>query len=277
MIDKKGEITMHKQLEIISKLENELTRVTALEQKLAEDLASLPEGFLMKRHDGRVFHVIKSNGEKEINQLNNKDAHDIQLFSELKYKRYIKAALPVLRDWIKNIESFLQKVTVYNPLEIQDNLKSQYHGLEGLPIFLAGDINPESWGKQKSPPMYEDGLIHPSQKGLMTRSKSEAQIASAYETQKWKFIYEPVIKLADGRILRPDFAVLHPKKRKVIYHEHLGMMDDPEYAMKAIKKLNDYASVGIVLGDNLVVTAESKVQPLTFQDIDELIRKIESM
>lgn len=268
---------MHIQLEIITTLKNELSRVTTLEQQMAKDLEKLPEGFLMKRNDGRVFHVIKANGEKEIRQLNNKDSDDIKLFGELKYKRYIKAALPVLKDWIKYIKSFIQNVIVYDPLKIQEKLKIQYHGLNGMPIFLEGDINPENWESNSSPPMYEEGLIHPSQKGMMTRSKSEAQIVSSYESQGWKFMYEPVVKLPDGRILRPDFAVLHPIKRKVIYHEHLGMMDDPDYAMKAIQKLNDYASVGIVLGDNLVLTAETKGQPLTFQGINEVIKRIKEM
>ena len=208
---------MHIQLEIITTLKNELSRVTTLEQQMAKDLEKLPEGFLMKRNDGRVFHVIKANGEKEIRQLNNKDSDDIKLFGELKYKRYIKAALPVLKDWIKYIKSFIQNVIVYDPLKIQEKLKIQYHGLNGMPIFLEGDINPENWESNSSPPMYEEGLIHPSQKGMMTRSKSEAQIASSYESQGWKFMYEPVVKLPDGRILRPDFAVLHPIKRKVIY------------------------------------------------------------
>lgn len=268
---------MHRQLELIENIKREFYRITKLEQQMTADLKNIPEGFLMKRKDGRIFHVIKKNGEKEIIRLNLDDEGDVLLFHKLKYKKYIKEALPVLNEWIKQLKNILRKVSVYDPLRIEERLKDQYHGLSGLPIFLEGDINPETWGNKNGSPMYKEGLIHPSENGLMTRSKSEAQIASKYERLGWKMVYEPVIRLPDGRVLRPDFAVLHPIKRKVIYHEHLGMMDDPEYAMNAIKKLDDYASIGIVLGENLVVTTETKNQPLTFQAINEVIKKIESM
>lgn len=231
----------------------------------------------MRRKDGRLFKVTEDKGKIKQVKLDTNNLEDQKTIARLKYKRHIKAAVPILSEWIKHIKSLLDHVSVYDPVRIEKQLKEQYHGLEDLPVFLEGDINPETWGNSSSPPMYEEGLIHPSQNGLMTRSKSEAQIASAYELQGWKFMYEPVVKLVDGRVLRPDFAVLHPRKRKVVYHEHLGMMDDPDYAMKAIRKLNDYGDAGIVLGDNLVVTAETKNHPLTFQDINELIGKIKNM
>jgi len=268
---------MNMQIELIRDLEKTLKRMERLKQQMLNDVNEIEDGRLMKRKDGRVFKVVEDNGKIKQIKLDKNNQKDQKTIAGLKYKRHIKTAVPILSEWVKYIKLLLKHVSVYDPLKLQEQFKEQYRGLDGLPVFLEGDINPETWGNSSSPPMYEDGLIHPSQKGLMTRSKSEAQIASAYEMQDWKFIYEPVVRLQDGRVLRPDFAVLHPAKRKVIYHEHLGMMDEPDYAMKAIKKLNDYADAGIILGKNLVVTAETRNQPLTFQSINELVKKIEQM
>ncbi len=268
---------MDKQLKLIKDLKNELRRMKKLKNSMVTDMKIVPEGTLMKRSDGRLFHVSNKNKKKEQIRLNEDDQNDKTLINLLKYKRYIKEALPILNVWIKHIEEMLNNICIYDPLEIQNKLKKQYHGLEGIPVFLDGDINPYEYQSGEYKKMYGEGLIYPSEKGLMTRSKSESQIASKYEDTGWQFEYEPEIELQDGTVLRPDFKVLHPYKRKWIYHEHFGMMDKPEYAMKALKKLEEYEKVGIRLGDNLVITAETRNEPLTFQKINETISKIKSM
>ena len=48
-------------------------------------------------------------------------------------------------------------------------------------------------------------------------------------------------------------------------------MDDPAYAGKALSKLDMYSKYGYFLGDNLIMTWETKAQPLTFKQINDQI------
>lgn len=268
---------MHKQLKLIDDLKAELARIDQLRNRLENDLRNVPKGSLMRRRNGKLYYVISEKGVKKQCALNIEKQQDREMINKLKYKKYIKEALPILDDWCMAIKCMLRKVEVYDPVQIEKQLKIQYKGLKDMNVFLEGDVNPDEWEMKEHPGMYDDGKIYPSEGGLMTRSKSEAMIASKYEKMGWMFEYEPVLITGEGKTLRPDFKIIHPVKRKIIYHEHFGLMDDPEYTLKTVKKLEDYADMGISLGDNLVITTETKRQPLTYKTIDETIRKIQKM
>ena len=55
----------------------------------------------------------------------------------------------------------------------------------------------------------------------------------------------------------PDFTILRKRDGKEVYWEHDGRMDDPKYAEKAIRKINNYISNGLFPGDRLIVSFES--------------------
>ena len=56
--------------------------------------------------------------------------------------------------------------------------------------------------------------------------------------------------------------LLNVRTRKEYFLEHLGQMDNPEYAANAITRLEEMAKCGIVLGKNLLLTAETSKHPL---------------
>ena len=88
--------------------------------------------------------------------------------------------------------------------------------------------------------------------------------------------YEPEMALGNKTIY-PDFAILLPKCRRIVYYEHFGMIDDPEYAYRAFMKMKTYAENGIMLGFNLVITFETKDRPLSVVDIDGVIAQLIEM
>lgn len=266
---------MYRQLVIRKLLRDELKRLIKLERTMQLDRKWLPDGSLVKRED-RIYRVVRHEGKQLQLRINENTADGKKLIHELKHRRYVKAAIPVLKEQIQLLTKYLRKSDVYDPVKIQESLGEQYQGMEGLPIFLEGDVDPESWRLQKAETMYENGLIHLSEGGLKTRSKAESMIATCLEKSGLKFHYEPRVDLKDG-IARPDFEVMLEQKRKIVYWEHLGKIEDPEYVMKNLKKLQDYAENGIYLGINLVITYETKEEPLTFITINEVIRKIKSM
>ena len=55
----------------------------------------------------------------------------------------------------------------------------------------------------------------------------------------------------------PDYTILRVRDWKVLYWEHLGMMDVPEYRIDNKKKIEEYEKVGIVPWDNLILTYDT--------------------
>lgn len=74
-------------------------------------------------------------------------------------------------------------------------------------------------------------------------------------------------------VVHPDFTILRMSDRREIYYEHLGRMDDEDYANKNTRKINNYNKNGLVLGDNLFVTMETKRNPLDVRVLDNLIQR----
>ena len=75
------------------------------------------------------------------------------------------------------------------------------------------------------------------------------------------------------KIIHPDFTILRISDRKILYHEHCGRMDDPDYAEEMVKRINEYNREGIILGDRLFLSFETSDTPLDSRVIDNLINK----
>ncbi len=109
--------------------------------------------------------------------------------------------------------------------------------------------------------------------GIRVRSKSEVIIADLLDRNNLPYRYECPLFLDDGRLIYPDFTILNVRLRKEILWEHLGMMDDPEYAETAVRKLNSLAHSGYLPGDNLILTFETRTAPLNTTLLKKLIRR----
>jgi hypothetical protein len=108
-------------------------------------------------------------------------------------------------------------------------------------------------------------------RGERVRSKSELIIANLLSKEGIPYKYECPLRLKGFGTVHPDFTALRRKARKEIYWEHLGMMDDPEYAEKAVRKISAYGANGFFPGDRLILTAETKSTPLNVRLIRDLI------
>jgi hypothetical protein len=107
------------------------------------------------------------------------------------------------------------------------------------------------------------GLIHRTSKGIAVRSKSEIVIADALANAGVSFAYEKPLTLG-GATRYPDFTIDDEVSGRVIYWEHLGMLDKEDYKKSWEQKLAWYRAHGIVPaaegeGPNgiLVTTSES--------------------
>lgn len=98
---------------------------------------------------------------------------------------------------------------------------------------------------EPSRPRYlESGLVHRTERGELVRSKSELLITSVLHARDVKYTYEEPLTIQGWRCL-PDFTI-HDENRGIrFYWEHLGLLDDPRYAMRWEAKLAAYRCAGI--------------------------------
>lgn len=123
----------------------------------------------------------------------------------------------------------------------------------------------------------ENNLNMDTPRGEKVRSKSEVIIADTLFRLGIPYRYEFPLELIreDGSktTLHPDFLCLNVRTRKELYWEHFGMMDDPDYLKKTINKMSLYIQHGIFPGKNLIITMETKDNPLNIRDLEKVIKE----
>ena len=65
----------------------------------------------------------------------------------------------------------------------------------------------------------------------------------------------------------PDFTVLNIRTGKITFWEHAGKMDDSYYANDFVPKINLYQANAIMPGKNLLITFETRENPLSMQNV----------
>ena len=120
---------------------------------------------------------------------------------------------------------------------------------------------------------YEGTAEIVTEKGERVRSKSEKILADYFYRNNILYQYENPLYLKGYGTVYPDFTFLSKKTRKEIYWEHEGMMDKPEYAKSAVKKIESYQRNGIHLGERLILTFETELTVLNSQIVEELVEK----
>ncbi len=271
--------------EIKNKFEERKKLLIKLKEEKETSLKDSPEGSLkirMNRGKVRYFHfmgnssdvkndsrISKTGACERYLSLKEKDfisalaqkAYDTKILNcieqELKaIERYVNTCPKVMpEDWYKELHSERQKMIVPIAPDWErlraDWLSLQYEG-KGF--------------DERIPEIYTD-------KGERVRSKSELLIANELYRADVAYRYEYPVYIKGFGTIYPDFMILSKKKQKEICWEHFGRMDDPEYAQKAIQKIAAYEENGYVIGENLVVTFETKQTILTTRKIQTVIER----
>ncbi len=106
-------------------------------------------------------------------------------------------------------------------------------------------------------------------RGEYVRSKSEKIIADYFYNNNIPYQYEPKFEIGDYKDVFPDFAILNVRERRTVYWEHLGRCGEAGYAIKNFNKIMDYEEQGLILGDNLIITVETRERPLNVKIVEE--------
>lgn len=112
-----------------------------------------------------------------------------------------------------------------------------------------------------------------TERGERVRSKSEKLIADKLYKMNIPYRYEYPIKLGKVGTIYPDFLLLNVAQRREYILEHFGMMDNPEYAEKAVRKIRTYEKNGIFQGDRLLLTYETSQTPIDMRAVEELLER----
>jgi hypothetical protein len=107
----------------------------------------------------------------------------------------------------------------------------------------AVSIDPDHSGQQQR---FDGHVMHVTDSGVVVQSKNEVIVAEILDKiAPGRWAYETPLKGADGRTLHPDFTIQRPDGSVVLW-EHLGRMDDIDYARKWSLKLDWYTANGFL-------------------------------
>ncbi|MBQ8233753.1 MAG: hypothetical protein IJZ34_17805 [Lachnospiraceae bacterium] len=225
-------------------------------------IVTAPKGTLrISGHDDKVQYYQR-NDPKDINGAYIR-GKDIQLARGLAQKDYDQKVLRSTEQELSAINKYFSNYPVTCAEQIYEKLHKERRKLIE-PIIEPEEQYVDKWeavsyqGKGFS----EDTPEFFTAKGERVRSKSEWIIADLLMKEAIPYRYEYPIQLKGMGAIYPDFTVLNVKKRKEMHWEHFGMMDDPSYVEKALQKIALYEQNGIFPGENLILTYETKKNPM---------------
>ncbi|MCQ2492736.1 MAG: ATPase [Lachnospiraceae bacterium] len=233
-------------------------------QNLKQQLDPLPEGNLIctsngkydKWYDGRCY-IPKS--EKNYAE-------------KLALRKLLEAKIDDLSREKEALEAYLKK---HQHGKSKEEIILSRNGVRRLLVdqWTQKDEYVDYWSKKAYPKnqRYPEHLKCKTITGDYVRSKSEAIIYNQLIRHKIPFRYECRLQLGN-QYWYPDFTILHPMTKELIYWEHFGLMDKDAYRKNALHKLNVYAENGIIEHVNLITTCETENHPLDSARVENEIK-----
>ena len=258
---------------IIKEMRVRLNQLDGWKQVCLSELENAPQGVLRAFRQGESLLLynrtdpLKPNGDYI--PVENRD-----LAAELAQKEYHQKMLKAIQREEKVISDYLRNYPKVSPEDVMSKVAEPKRGLI-RPFHLSEEEFVERWKSVEyiSNPFYESRENLLTEQGEIVKSKSELIIANLLFQAGVPYRYEFPLSLGRQGTVYPDFMILNKRLRKEILWEHLGMMDIPEYAEKAVRKITAYEENGYFPGENLILTMETRGQPLDVRLVKKLIRK----
>ncbi len=253
-------------------LEERMNYLQKIKDEKERDLKKAPEGRLrISKERTRVQYYLCGDGRtKNGTYLSKNRKEQIQHLAQKEYDQKVLYAIEKEQSMIRLfLDSYPEKAAE----EIYETMTDLKQDLI-IPIWETNDMFVNQWNSEEyegkafsddSPSLY-------SERGERVRSKTEVMIADRLYKEGVPYHYEYPVYLDGMGIVYPDFTILNVRLRKKLLWEHFGMMDNPEYAANAIRKLIVYQENGIFPGDSLIMTWETQMIPLDPRHISKLIR-----
>lgn len=232
--------------------------------------------------DGHLYISCRSKGCDYYHVHYSESSHGIyipkqnlSLAKALATKDYAANFLRCATRELKLVERYLRELEKACPEKIYARMCNARQALVS-PILLPEDILATLWEQQqfKQSDYMPEKKIYLTRKGDMVRSKSEVLFADQYLDLGIPYRYEQVLLLDDGKTVAPDFTIWDKKRKRVVYHEHFGYMDDADYRRKTLIKIDEYRRNGIYTGKNLITTFEGDGAVLNMIEIRKMMEEL---
>ena len=235
-------------------------------------LQKAPEGWLRTCKHREGWQYYYRNNPKDSNGCYIKE-QDMKFAKCLAQRDYDRKLVNTAEQEIKAIDKYFQVM----PKTIAEDIYPTLHPARQsiiTPIRETDEAYIQKWEsvKYSGKEFSEDAPELYTLRGERVRSKSEMLIADMLSQEGIPYRYEYPLYIKGFGKVYPDFTILNINTRKEVLWEHFGMMDDPEYVEKSIKKIAMYERQGIFLGEGLIVTFESKNLPLNSKMVDCTIK-----
>lgn len=242
-----------------------ISTIKSLEKKID----SYPEGKINIRPNksGYSYFWHRGNTYRYLNKS------DTELIKQLIQKDLIADAISKAKT-----EEFIlhELMSKYPTVAIEDlyGLLPEKRKKYASPIFLNNVEYAKHWLSLPFAPKSfgKDGPEYYTIKGERVRSKSEVIIADRLFSKGIPYKYECPLKVGK-EIIHPDFTILRHSDRKIVFHEHCGMMGDKQYGEDMVDRVNKYGKAGIFVGDRLFFTFESSDHPFDISWLDDFIER----
>lgn len=255
---------------------NELERLQAIlkerEKDLTREMQHLPEGSLYVRIDGdKYFYYqrfpVGGNRKKERRYGITGDSEKIFALAR---KNYVEKALRIIRKDIEVFESLVGEYVSCDEASVMKGFIERYPQLaEGV---FCRHKEMDEWAKEHKPDesFFESDLRSVSLKGVKMRSAGEIYITSRLEHFGIPHRYEAKTGIPDLGYW-PDFTIMRPRDRKIVFWEHFGKVNDMDYVRDNIEKVTNYIEYGITPWDNLILTYNNRDGGFNAKIIDAMI------
>lgn len=227
----------------------------SLLSRLNEEIQTIGGGTLnVTSKAGKRYYIEYKNGRQKGISRN------LGLVYELARKEYLVKRAAVIEKELKILAKNELQIELCEITEakLEETMAEKYSSLDFERIIYS-EIEQDWYRNRKSQnPYMRENLIYATESGNLMRSKSERFIGDFLEKKRMMYRYEPKISI-EGRDIYPDFMVLKPNGEIVIW-EHLGLMNNAEYADRMMRKLQDYRRNGFVQHRNLICTYEEDLR-----------------
>ncbi|GEM_PF-3516218 len=249
------------------------------------ELRYMPEGRLKvrKRDSGTITCelVDQRNGHYFSKGITNDD----EIVAKLARKAYLEAKVDILKNDLDLMDTIVDIFVEPSHENVLRQLPKSFTNLDDRYFFpYAEKYRDWMFRNQEENLMYLSDKKNITGDGKKVRSKSEVTIYEEILSSVNPFLYEPRL-LLERHEMSPDFAVaveeVGPRERgadiidgmRVKYWEHYGKMDDPSYVESFYSRVEIYKKFGINIGDNLIVTFETKECPLSTEEVRAIVRR----
>ena len=248
-------------------------RGAELEKKLnalKKQMDNLPEGELSCTENGKYYKWYKylKHQWHYIPKEKRPEAEALAV------KTYLSNLMVDLQQEQAAINAYL---SYYDPRKSRAEYILMHPGYQELlsNYFQPISVELQEWMQEpyEKNPKNPENLLIKSVSGNLLRSKSEAFIDAALFYYKVPYRYECGLQMGEVTFY-PDFTLRHPNTGKIYYWEHFGMMDNPEYAENAYRKLQTYQAYEILPSDNLIMTFEDKNHPFDGEKAERTVQYI---